>query len=260
MEGHRCVPEQRIAMAPAACDMLLCGLACVAETSLKGAQGRSKAGAAARGAGTFNCAMCRRDKRWAAAGLPEAPAARLPGVCCASCLAKGGRPAMACALAASCRAALKARFESLGFEVVWIEPDGWCLPASVARATDNAGGAEGTLRMALEALRDGSPLTHVADDALRAAVMRQAGQLLNRFGTTRQTSRAWTTDLGIPLGLSWCSKRPLHIFSVSIVDGMAPASTIVRTVVDATGQSKHNPILLLRACDACGYDLVRERP
>ena len=171
MEGHRCVPEQRTAMAPAACDMLLCGLARVAETSLKVAQGRSKASVAARGAGTFNCAMCRRDKRWTAAGLPEAPVARLPGVCCASCLAKGGRPAMACALAASCRAALKARFESLGFEVVWMEPDGWCLPASVARATDNVGGAEGALRMALEALHEGSPLTHVADDALRAAVM-----------------------------------------------------------------------------------------
>jgi hypothetical protein len=44
---------------------------------------------------------------------------------------------------------------------------------------------------------------------------------------------------------------------------MVPVSTIVRTVVDATGQSEHNPRLLLRTCDAYGcphYDLVRERP
>jgi hypothetical protein len=135
-------------------------------------------------------------------------------------------------MAAVGRAAMTAHFESLGFDVVQIQPDGWCLPACVAMA-----------------------------DATRATTMREAGGRLRRFSITqRNISALCNTDLWDPLpqALSFLSGRPRRIDSVDLRSAAGtPQDAMSVTVVDATGQAGREPIVLLRTGQE--YDLVRDR-
>jgi hypothetical protein len=168
-------------------------------------------------------------------------------------------------MAAVGRAAMTAHFESLGFDVLQIQPDGWCLPACVAMAVRDPGGTVTVLQRALEALHAGHGLAHL-DDATRATTMREAGGRLRRFSITqRNISALCNTDLWDPLpqALSLTSGRPLRIDSVDLRSAAGtPQDAMSVTVVDATGQAGREPIVLLRTGQEYGcahYDLVRDR-
>jgi hypothetical protein len=160
---------------------------------------------------------------------------------------------------------MQAHFESLGFAVVQLQPDGWCLPAYVATAARELGDKATVLQRALEALHAGHLLAHL-DDATRTTTMREAGGRLRRFSITeRNISSLCNTDLWdhVPQALSFVSGRPLRIDSVDLRSAAGtPQDAMSVTVVDGTGQAGGEPIVLLRTGQEYGcahYDLVRNQ-
>ena len=69
-----------------------------------------------------------------------------------------------------------------GGTIIPIDPDGWCLIASVARAAPELGGQAKVLKQALQVVRDDLPMPGLSESE-RGAMKREAATMLQRIHT-----------------------------------------------------------------------------